>query len=111
MTIQANFTISQYADGVITLDMTPTVDITGWDIRFYVMKRFGGTPLFTRSVASGYNNVSGINITDYEVGRMDITINAEDMSGKCWGNYAYKCDRRNSGQVTPLAQGFIAFTL
>lgn len=108
MPIIADYTIVRMEDGLLTIDMTPPVAIGGWNIRFQCMKRFDSSSgLITKSVASGFNNASGINVANSGQGIFDVTINSVDTSGFDPGCYAYKVDRLDSGNVTCLAEGYM----
>ena len=106
MSVQVDFSLARYEDGVLTVSMEPPVPIGGWTIQFAVVKNFGGTNyLINKSVASGYNNASGINILNSGNGVFNVNINGVDTSGMNYGNYAHATTRLDSGAYTVLAEG------
>ena len=108
MPVFTEFAVTRATDTTLTMALQNPTNISGWSIKFEVQHRFGGTSgLITKSCASGYNNVSGLNVTNGAQGVMQISIGATDMSGLPYGNYSYTIVRTTSGQVTPLAGGYI----
>lgn len=108
MPILTNFGLIRMEDGVLTISIVPSTSIGGWNIEWSLVKRFGGvTPLVTKSVASGYNGVSGITIVDSGAGVFNVAINSVDTSGLDPGNYATGADRLTSGRRTSLTQGYL----
>lgn len=108
MPIYGDFSLVKYEDGILTINMNPPVPIGAWDIRFRLSKRFGSDELISeKTVASGFNNQSGINITDSGQGRFRITVKGSEMSGYDAGNYAFDVTRFTSGSRTTLAQGYL----
>jgi hypothetical protein len=111
MPVQADFQMVKWEDGILTISMTPSVPVGGWDVAFVLDKRFGNdlsSGLVNKSMASGYQNgVSGITLVNSGAGVFNVQINSSDTSGLEPGNYAYRCDRRNSGSYTRLAEGFL----
>lgn len=111
MPTPANFTISRRQDMVLTVPLAPPVIIGGWDVRFQVNHNFPLAPvlsgLIVKSMASGFYNVSGMNIVNSGEGIFRININSPDTSGLEMGNYAYTISRTNSGSVTSLTEGYM----
>ncbi len=107
MAVIVDFPIDRYEDGVLYINLTPPIAIGGQAIVFQVAKRFGSsTPFITRSMSSGYYNVSGAGIVDSGNGQLSVQVNASDFSGQSFGNYAYQLHRADSGFATDLTQGF-----
>lgn len=108
MPIYSDFPLARYEDGVLTIVLTPPEPIGGKTIEFVVAHRFGGDPFVTKSVASGYNAVSGIEVTDSGAGVMSIPLfGTVDLSGQPAKNYAWECLRVDSGYRTIYAQGYV----
>ena len=108
MPVIVDFSLGKMEDGTLIVSMSPPTSIGGADIRFQVSKRFGSTSgLILKSVSSGYNNVSGINVTSSGDGRMSITINSPDTSGMDYGNYAYSLERFTSGSRSIITEGYL----
>lgn len=105
--VQQDFSFSKFEDGVLTVVMTPATAIGGRSIQFEVSHRIGGSTsgMPIKSVASGYNNVSGINITNSGAGQFNVIINSADTSGLDYGNYAYQVTRLDSGNRTVISEG------
>ncbi len=111
MAVLSNFSLGRYEDGVLTIGLTPEVPIGGWSIEFTVTKRFGGvTDLVTRSMAPGFQGVSGMTTVNSGQGVMSIQIHSTDMSGQEYGNYAFLTKRLDSGSMTNLTEGFLTLT-
>lgn len=106
MAQEQDFAIS-YVDGVLTVDLRPPTNITNWAIQFTMTKRFySNTPIITKSCASGYNNVSGINVTNAGIGLFNVTLTRAEVSGLAAGAYACNIDRVDSGFYTELVNGY-----
>ncbi len=104
----ADFPICRLVDQQITLGLSPPIPISGLAIEFQAMKRFGATNgVFLKSVASGFNNVSGINVFNAPQAQMNIQINSVDTSGLDFGAYPYEARRVDSGFRTVVAQGYL----
>lgn len=109
MPVQADFSVPRYNSFSFTVSLAPPVAIGGWGISFQVQKRFGGiSGLITKSVSSGFNNSSGINITNSGLGIFTISIQGVDTSGLEYGNYAYAVDRTDTR--TTLSEGYMIVT-
>ncbi len=107
MPVNMDFSLIRYEDGILSYGMEPAQPIGQWTIQFQLTKRFGSVvPLVTKNVASGFNNASGIQITNSGLGQMNILINSIDTSGLCEGNYAYSVQRLDSGNQVVLTQGY-----
>lgn len=107
-----DFSWIKYDDGVLTIALTPPAPIGGWDLRFSLTKRFGGESLLvTKSCASGYNNVSGINIVNSGQGIFNVALSSVDTSGLQPGLYASRCERMNSGARTTLSEGYMVLLI
>jgi len=107
-----DFSLSRFEDAVLSVSLTPAVNISGQSIRFLSQHRFGGLSGFAiKSVASGFNNVSGINVTDGVNGVMQITLNSVDSSGLDFGNYAYSIERLDNNSRTLYTAGFWAINV
>ena len=108
MPIYANIPFSQYADGLINVDLKPNAAIGGLDMRFTVWRHFGGSSgLIQKSMASGYYGVSGMNIVNSGEGQFQIQLNSIDTSGLPYGNYAAAVENWSSGFRTTVSEGFL----
>lgn len=106
--LQMDFSMAPREDGTLAVSMTPPVGISGWSLQFLLQKNFGGiSGLIVKSAASGFNNVSGINILDGVQGQFNVKINSVDTSGFSSQNYAYTIARLDSGFVTTLVEGYL----
>lgn len=108
MPIYVDMPCVQLQDRTISVGLEPPTGVSGWTLQFLATRRFGGTSgLITKSAASGFNNVSGINVTNGPLGQFDVEIDSADTSGLAYGAYATKIQRLDSGSVTPLTEGFL----
>jgi hypothetical protein len=108
MPSQTDMSLTRFEDGVFIVSMAPSVNISNWTVRFQAQKRFGGISGFMlKSIASGYNNQSGINITNSGQGQFNVQLNSVDTSGLDYGVYTYCCERLDPGARTVLSEGFI----
>ena len=108
MPVYSDFSFNQFADGTISVSLAPAANIGNQNIRFQAFKRFGGiSGLITKSCNSGFNNVSGINITSSGEGRFNISLRGADTSGLQLGNYAYAIERLDSGSRTVISEGYL----
>src|SRR4051812_17819690 len=94
-------------NGVLTIVLSPPTAIGGWSIDWDLAKRFGGSSLSHKCIASGYNGQSGLTITDSGQGIFNVTITSPDTSGLDPGNYVHGSRRTNSGRETDINQGFL----
>jgi len=109
MPVQIDTSFCIQEDVSITVVMTPPVSIINWNVQFSMSHRFGSTnPLITKSMSSGYVNVSGIAPVKTDVGIFNVTIRSQDTSGLPPGNYAYQTQRLDSGSRTVLSLGYIS---
>lgn len=110
MSVIADFSITRFDDGVLSVSLAPPAPISAWNIQFEVARRFGGDAFYKQYYASGYNAVSGISITNSGQGVFNVPFFGSRMSGMDCGNYAYKITRTGSGVVTTLSEGYIIWT-
>ena len=100
--------VCRATDATVTVAIDPPVLISGFALQFQVMHRFGGiSGLINKYAASGFNNVSGINVTNAANGQFTVSIGATDTSGLDYGNFAYRALRTTSGSQTVLSEGFL----
>jgi len=107
---QIDFNLPRDADAVLTLQISPPTNTSGWYTQFQMTKRFGSTSgLIIKSCASGFNglNVSGMSLTDGQKGIFQIAVNSIDTSGLQFGAYAHVTQRLDSGSRTTLVEGFM----
>mgnify|MGYP001597783148 CR=1 FL=1 len=108
MPIIADFKLDAGTDGILTINMSPPVNIQNWNIQFRATNRLGGVSgLIIKSCASGFNNVSGINVVNAGAGIFDVDIRAQDTSGFNQGAYAHIVQRLDSGLVNDLVKGYL----
>ena len=108
MSILIDFSLAVREDATITFSLTPPAPIGGQNLQFQVMHRFGGVSgIITKTVASGFNNVSGINVTNSGQGIMNISINSADTSGMQSIPRAYNITRLDSGSRTVYTEGYM----
>ncbi len=110
MPVTTDFSWIRYQDGILNVSLEPPVPIGGWEIEFKVTKRFGSdftSGYFSKCVASGFNGMSGINITNSGQGQFEVSIQSQDTSGMDYGAFAAQCNRISSGARTPLTIGYI----
>lgn len=108
MPVLADFSFAKYQDGTLTISLSPPTAIGGWNIVYNQYKRFGSnTPIFTYSVASGFNGASGITVINSGQGIITMRIREENTSGLPYGNYAGMCERMDSGYRTTLSEGYM----
>ena len=109
MAINADLPIARFQDGILNVDVEPSVAIGGWTIQFKVTGRHGfmsGAKIL-KSVASGYNDSSGINVTNSGNGQFQVRIFGSETSGLNYGAYAMQVERIDSGSQTVLVQGYL----
>ena len=108
MPVYADWSLVRYEDGTLTITLVPQVNIAGWNMRFLVQHRFGGTSgLIEKNVASGYSASSGITVNNSGNGVLSVAIRGADTSGMEFGNYAYTLERMDSGFRTVLSEGYL----
>lgn len=111
MPIISDFGLGQQEDGTLSIGLTPPTVISGWSLRFFVTKRFGGVSgLIQAYAASGFNNVSGINVVNGQQGIFQVSIPSVATSGMDAGNLSYTIARLDSGSRTILSEGYILLT-
>ena len=109
--ITTQFSLPALADGTLTIGLQPAVNISGWTLQCTTWKNqqtISGSVsgLITKSAASGFNNVSGINVTNGAGGVLNVNFNRFDVSGGLEvGTYYFLLERLDSGNATPLANG------
>jgi len=107
----ADFTMARQTDVTIGIGIEPPVPVGGWEVQFQVTNRFGGSSgLITKSVASGFNGVSGVSVVNSGQGIFNVAIGASDTSGRPYGNYSYEFNRLSSGNMVRLVEGFLSLT-
>lgn len=112
MPVQTDFSLGSFEDGSLTVGLAPAANISGWSLQFSLWKRQQSVSgsvsgLITKSAASGFNNVSGINVTNGPEGRFVVSLGRFDVSGGlATGAYYYKVERRDSGNATVISEGF-----
>lgn len=107
MPIFTDISVVKYEDLTIPVTLSPPVAVGGLDLRFSVLRHFDGVSgIVEKFVSSGYNNTSGINITNSGQGIMSIRVRSQDTSGIDPGSYAWVLESLSSGVRTSLAQGF-----
>lgn len=106
MAVLVDYSWVKFDDGNLIMVMEPPLPIGGLSIEFTLSKRTGGSGYFTKSMASGYYGVSGMNIVNSGQGIMTISLNSVDSSGRDYGNYAFRISRMMSGQRATLTEGF-----
>lgn len=102
----ADFILNKAEDGTLTINLAPQQAVGGWTVQFTLMKRFNGDPILTKSCASGFINVSGINVVNSGTGSFTVRFNPAEFSGNVEGNYAFLLQRTDSGFATILAEGY-----
>ena len=108
MAINTDFSLLRLEAGTLNVELTPPTNISGWSLLFQAKKYFGGeSGLINAYAASGYNNVSGINVHNAGAGMFSVAIPAGATSGWNYGNYAFSAQRTDSGFQTVLSQGFM----
>lgn len=108
MSVQVDFTLSRVEVGTLDIPLEPPTAVGGWTIEYQMWRRQGatGTPLSLKSIASGYDAVSGITMINSGQGMFRVSLAPADVSGMSPGNYYYQIIRTDSGQQTLLTQGY-----
>lgn len=105
----ADFSLHKREDADITVPLVPETAIGGWTVEAQFSKRFGSSSgLITKSMASGYYGVSGMDIVNSGQGQFQFSLRSNDTSGLDAGIYAYTIRRLDSGFVTDLTQGYMS---
>jgi len=105
-----DFSVEQYSDKPITVQVSPPTDISSWELQFKMKHRFGGeSGLIIKNCASGYTaGQSGITFVTPTQGVFSIRLNSVDTSGLQPAlAYAYDIDRLQSGSRTPITKGYV----
>lgn len=98
----------KFDDGTISISMQPPVAIGGWSLQTVVSKRAGGDSNYiVKNAASGYYNVSGMNIVNSGQGVFSVSLQSVDTSGMDYGLFSYNVSRLNSGNRVTLVEGFL----
>ncbi len=112
MPVQTNFKLERHADGDLTVSLAPQANISGWTLQTTMWKNYQNVSgsvsgLITKSCASGFNNVSGINVTNGIQGTFMVHFNRFDVSGNLdSGAYYFKAERMDSGNASVIAEGY-----
>ena len=107
MPVKIDFHLPRSSQGNLTVALSPPTSIDGWSIQFQMVKRQGSTSgIITKSMASGFNGVSGMEVANTGQGIFTVSFNPAEVSGLDPGNYAYTVQRLGSGFQTCLAEGF-----
>ncbi len=110
MPTQTSFSLVKTDDGAFLFGIQPPINISGLPIEFNLMSRFNATPLVTLYCASGFNNVSGLNVTNGPQGVLTVNYFHQYVSGRDYQNYAFTIVRTSSGHQTTMAEGFLIST-
>ena len=125
--MSANFPSVQYADGSLTITLSPSRPIGNWTIQYREFKNVGGgqplilasgqgsglieTNLIEKWCGSGTGGgASGITVTDSGLGVIRVALPASETSGRDCGAYAYEVFRVDSGYLRQLDQGYRMIT-
>lgn len=112
MPVQADFSLGSLEDGSLTVGLIPAANVSGWTLQFSLWRRQQAVSgsvsgLITKSAASGFNNVSGINVTNGPGGVFVVNLGRFDVSGGLApGAYSYKVERMDSGNATIISEGY-----
>ena len=108
MPIQTDIPWTKFEEGNLNVEVVPAVNISGWNIRLTTSKRFGGSSgLIVKSCASGYNDVSGINVTNGVGGKFSVRLYTSNTSGLDYGCFATVIERLDSGSRSTITEGFL----
>ena len=108
MPVFSSFGSIRLEDGVITIGLAPPAAVGGWNVRFGLALRFGGTEFAVKTSASGYGGgQSGVTVLDSGQGTWQIPINSADTSGLDAVNLAGTMVRLDSGNRTDIWNGFV----
>ncbi len=106
MPVLADFNSITGEHSSINMSLNSPTSVSGWTIRYRETKYFGGSSGFAEAhVASGFNAVSGIEVTNGPLGHLTITLRAGDTSGRV-GSYPYRIERLDSGFQSVLTEGY-----
>lgn len=102
-----DFALYRREDATLGVAMQPPTLISGWNIQCTIENAFGGISGTFKSCASGFNNVSGINVIQGSTGVFNVQINSIDTSGWDQKPYAFAIERLDQGARTTLVEGFL----
>lgn len=102
-----DFAMTQLEDFPLNVGVAPPTPVGGWNVRFQVLKRAGGTSgLVVLTCASGYGGgQSGITVTNSGHGQFQALIPSRMTSGLDAGSYYHDFTRLDSGSRTCIVQG------
>jgi hypothetical protein len=109
MPIYTDFSLVKLEDGVLQIQLVPSVNISTWDLHFQ-LKRFPSSEsgFASRWAGSGTaGGASGITFVNSGTGIFNVDLRSIDTSGLDPLNYYHTTDRLSSGSRTRLAQGFL----
>lgn len=113
MAQQNDFTIPQGQDVTLQVTLNTPTNISGWEIQSDIMYRLGSPqPIYTAFCASGFNNVSGINVIDGVNGKFLVPLFYSVISGVQLGTgvLTHRSRRVDSGAATDLDGGAIVLS-
>lgn len=105
MPVLVDFVLYTAEDGTLGVAMSPPTPVGGWTLQFTMTRRLGGTPIITKSVASGFNGASGITVVNSGAGQFNVALHPADVSGVDPGAYWYQVQRLDSGFATCVSEG------
>jgi hypothetical protein len=97
MSITSNLVFFRGEDVVLNFQMTPPIDVTGWNITWKLATTLGGTVQLTKSAS----------IVDGARGQFTVTLASADTSSLPVGRYVWDCRRTDSGNRATLADGYL----
>lgn len=108
MPTHVDFSVYRRDDAYLAVSMVPATNISGWTLSWGFQKYAeSASGYVTQYAASGYNNVSGINVTNGTDGRFTVTLPSVNTSGLDPRLYYHRADRLDSGNVQLLMDGNI----
>lgn len=108
MPIQVQAPLIRMEDGLLVIQLAPSIAIGGQSWQFELMNRFGGVSgRIVKNMASGFLVSSGMNITNSGIGIMTVQVNSQDTSGLPYGNYVFAVTRLDSGNRTAATEGYL----
>jgi hypothetical protein len=108
MPIIVDWSRVHFDDGTVTIGIQPPVNLSGMGLRFNLMKRFEGiSGIYQAFAGSGFNNVSGINVTDAIDSYFQVFVPGIVLSGLNPIPLAYNVVRTDSGFHTELDAGYV----
>lgn len=106
-----DFVWTKWDDGTLVVEMADPIPVGGLSIEFKTQRRFGddfASGYVTKSMASGFYGVSGMNIVNSGEGKFNVAIAGVDTSGMDCGEYAFKIARTDSGSRTSYTEGYMS---